>query len=81
MMHITIEEVVEIKDPLKPWMKGNDAAQKTTVYAEVDANNEVSELIVLDREIFSEDKNVTTGVSEKESSLIKKIIQDYVKMK
>ncbi|MBE7896102.1 hypothetical protein G7L40_20630 [Paenibacillus polymyxa] len=78
---ITIEEVVEKKNPSKPYMAGDHVAQTTSIYTEIDHNNEIVNMVVDNTVIHEEDKKEFVRVSSEDKELFKRILNRYIKIK
>ncbi|WP_311078099.1 hypothetical protein [Paenibacillus polymyxa] len=78
---ITIEEVVEKKNPSKPYMAGDHVAQTTSIYTEIDHNNEIVNMVVDNTVIHEEDKKEFVRVGSEDKELFKRILNKYIKIK
>ena len=78
---VTIEEIVEIKNPSLPYMTGDYVAQTTSIYAEVDDNNEIVEMIVDNTAIHEEGRERFVEVAHEDRDIFKRILNKFIKIK
>lgn len=78
---ITIEEVVEKKNPSQPYMIGNHVAQTTSIYTEINHNNEIVNMVVDNTVVHEEEKEESVGVGSEDKELFKRILNKYLKIK
>ncbi|MEC4565502.1 hypothetical protein L8C07_06050 [Paenibacillus sp. CMAA1739] len=78
---ITIEEVVEKKNPSQPYMTGNHVAQTTSIYTEINHNNEIVNMVVDNTVVHEEEKEESVGVGSEDKELFKRILNKYLKIK
>ncbi|OME55560.1 hypothetical protein BSK59_13880 [Paenibacillus odorifer] len=78
---ITIEEVVEKKNPNRPCMAGNHVAQTTSVYVEINNNNEILDMIVDNTVIHEEEEKTFVEVDDEDKNLFMRILNRYLKIK
>ncbi|MHB0943399.1 hypothetical protein ACYCSU_17255 [Paenibacillus sp. ALE1] len=78
---ITMKEVVEKKNTSQPYMMGDHVAQTTSIYAEINHNNEIVNIIVDNTAIHEEEKEEFVRVSSEDKELFKRILNKYLKIK
>lgn len=78
---ITIEEVIEKKNPSQPYMAGVHVAQTTSIYTEIDHNYEIVNMIVDNTVIHEEEKERFVKVSSEDKDIFKRILNKYLKIK
>lgn len=78
---ITVEEVVERKNSTQPYMTGDHVAQTTSIYAEIDENNDIVSMIVDNTVIHEEEEERFIRVDSADKDIFKRILNKFIKIK
>jgi hypothetical protein len=78
---ITVEEVVERKNPTQQYMTGDHVAQTTSIYAEIDENNDIVSMIVDNTVIHEEEEERFIRVDSADKDIFKRILNKFIKIK